>query len=179
MTRQSEPAKAVDPETLPYRPCVGIMLINRDGLVWVGNRMMADGGAHELTGAALTWQMPQGGIDEGEAPRDAALRELKEETGTDKARTIGETKDWLTYDLPPHLVGIALRGKYRGQKQKWFAMRFLGEDRDIDIAADAHQEFSEWAWVPLDELLGLVVPFKRSVYEQLVTEFRPLAVPGT
>lgn len=179
MTRPGEHAKAVDPETLPYRPCVGIMLINRDGLVWVGNRMMADGGAHELTGAALTWQMPQGGIDDGEAPREAALRELKEETGTDKARIIGETKTWLTYDLPPHLVGIALRGKYRGQKQKWFAMRFLGTDGDIDIAADDHQEFSEWAWVPLDELLGLIVPFKRSVYEQLVAEFRPLAVPGT
>ena len=179
MTRPGEHAKAVDPETLPYRPCVGIMLINRDGLVWVGNRMMADSVAHELTGASLTWQMPQGGIDEGEAPRDAALRELKEETGTDKARVIGETKTWLTYDLPPHLVGIALRGKYRGQKQKWFAMRFLGTDGDIDIAADDHQEFSEWTWVPLDELLGLIVPFKRSVYEQLVAEFRPLAVPGT
>ncbi|MDP2125048.1 MAG: RNA pyrophosphohydrolase [Parvibaculum sp.] len=177
MPRHSDNTTPVDPATLPYRPCVGIMLINRDGLIWAGNRMMS-GGAHELTGAALTWQMPQGGIDDGEEPRDAALRELKEETGTDKARIIGETRDWLTYDLPPHLAGIALRGKYRGQKQKWFAMRFLGTDQDIDIAADDRQEFSEWAWVPLDELLGLIVPFKRSVYEQLIVELGPLAVPG-
>jgi putative (di)nucleoside polyphosphate hydrolase len=163
----------VAPETLPYRPCVGIMLINRDGLVWTGNRIQ-----EVDTGSPLTWQMPQGGIDEGEEPAEAALRELKEETGTDKARIIGETKDWLTYDLPPHLVGIALKGRYRGQKQKWFAMRFTGKDSDIDIAADDHQEFSEWAWVPITELVELIVPFKRSVYEEIVRELGPLARPG-
>lgn len=164
----------VDPGTLPYRPCVGIMLINRDGLVWAGNRIQ-----EVDTGSPLTWQMPQGGIDDGEDARTAAFREMKEEIGTDKARIIGETKDWLTYDLPPRLVGIALKGKYRGQKQKWFAMRFTGEDSDIDIAADDHQEFSEWAWVPVEELVGLIVPFKRGVYEELVRELGPLAQPGT
>ena len=162
----------VTPETLPYRPCVGIMLINRDGLVWVGNRVQ-----EVDTGSALTWQMPQGGIDEGESPEEAALRELREETGTQKARIIGETSDWLTYDLPPHLVGVALKGKYRGQKQKWFAMRFTGEDGDIDIAADDHQEFSEWTWVPVSELVELIVPFKRGVYEEIVRELGPLAKP--
>jgi len=157
---------------LPYRPCVGIMLINREGLIWVGNRIqMVD------TGSPLTWQMPQGGIDKGEEPREAAFREMKEEIGTDKGRIIGETKDWLTYDLPPHLIGLALKGKYRGQKQKWFAMRFTGQDSDIDIAADKHQEFSEWGWVPLDELVDLIVPFKRGVYEQIVAELGAFATP--
>jgi len=163
----------VNPETLPYRPCVGIMLINRDGLIWVGNRIQ-----EVDTGSALTWQMPQGGIDDGESAEEAAMRELLEETGIAKARIVGETSDWLTYDLPPHLVGVALKGKYRGQKQKWFAMRFTGEDNDIDIAADDHQEFSEWTWVPVEELLELIVPFKRGVYERIVRELGPLAVPG-
>ncbi|ABS63090.1 NUDIX hydrolase [Parvibaculum lavamentivorans DS-1] len=172
MPRHSDKKEPVAPETLPYRPCVGIMLINREGLVWVGNRIQ-----EVDTGSTLTWQMPQGGIDEGESPEEAARRELMEETGTDKAQIVGETKDWLTYELPPHLVGIALKGKYRGQKQKWFAMRFTGEDSDIDIAADDHQEFSEWTWVPIEELLELIVPFKRSVYERLVREFAPFAVP--
>ena len=164
----------VAPETLPYRPCVGIMLINRDGLVWTGNRIQ-----EVDTGSPLSWQMPQGGIDDGEEPAQAAFRELKEETGTDKARIIGETQDWLTYELPPHLVGIALKGKYRGQKQKWFAMRFTGKDDAIDIAADEHQAFSEWAWLPVSELVELIVPFKRGVYEQIVRELGPLAQPGT
>jgi putative (di)nucleoside polyphosphate hydrolase len=164
--------KTVDPETLPYRPCVGIMLINRNGLVWAGNRIQAVD-----TGSPLTWQMPQGGIDEGESPREAAFRELKEETGTDNAEIIGEIADWLVYDLPPHLVGHALKGKYRGQKQKWYAMRFRGDDREIDIAADKHQEFSEWAWVPVGELVELIVPFKRGVYEKIVRELGPLAKP--
>jgi len=157
---------------LPYRPCVGIMLINRKGLIWVGNRIqMVD------TGSPLTWQMPQGGIDKGEEPREAAFREMKEEIGTDKGKIIGETEGWLTYDLPPHLIGKALKGKYCGQKQKWFAMRFTGKDSDIDIAADAHQEFSEWAWVPLAELVELIVPFKRSVYQQIVVELGKYATP--
>jgi putative (di)nucleoside polyphosphate hydrolase len=173
MPNRNQDGIQVDPETLPYRPCVGIMLINREGLIWVGNRIQ-----EVDTGSALTWQMPQGGIDEGETAEEAAMRELLEETGTAKARIIGETSDWLTYDLPPHLVGIALKGKYRGQKQKWFAMRFTGEDGDIDIAADDHQEFSEWTWVPVEELVELIVPFKRGVYERIVLELGPLAVPG-
>ena len=150
-----------------YRPCAGVMLVNPEGRIWVGER-------GDFPGA---WQMPQGGIDEGESPEEAALRELREETGTQKARIIGETSDWLTYDLPPHLVGVALKGKYRGQKQKWFAMRFTGEDGDIDIAADDHQEFSEWTWVPVSELVELIVPFKRGVYEEIVRELGPLAKP--
>lgn len=166
-------ASSPGPASLPYRPCVGIMLINRAGLVWAGNRIEAVD-----TGSPLTWQMPQGGIDEGESPQAAAFRELREETGTDKARIIGEIEDWLTYDLPPHLLGRALKGKYRGQKQKWFAMRFLGEDGDIDIAADDHQEFSEWAWVPVSELVELIVPFKRGIYETIVERLGPLARPG-
>src|SRR5690606_13934561 len=134
MTENEKSVSPTDPETLPYRPCVGNTLINREGRVWAGNRIPGDGGARERTGTALTLQMPQGGIDEGEDPATAALRELKEEAGTHKARIIGEPAGWLTYDLPPPLIGIALKGKYRGQKQKWFAMRFTGEDRDIDIA---------------------------------------------
>ncbi|HMM15232.1 MAG TPA: RNA pyrophosphohydrolase [Parvibaculum sp.] len=172
MAKTDSKTMTVDPETLPYRPCVGIMLINRHGLVWAGNRIQSVD-----TGSPLTWQMPQGGIDEGEDPREAAFRELREETGTDKAEIIGEVADWLIYDLPPHLVGHALKGKYRGQKQKWFAMRFTGIDGDIDIAADEHQEFSEWAWVPVSELVELIVPFKRGVYEQIVRELGPLARP--
>lgn len=172
MTKKNGTAKTVDPESLPYRPCVGIMLIGKDGLVWVGNRIQAVD-----TGSPLTWQMPQGGIDADESPREAAFRELKEETGTDKAAIVGEIEDWLTYDLPPHLVGHALKGRYRGQKQKWYAMRFTGEDKDIDIAADKHQEFSEWAWVPVSELVDLIVPFKRGIYERIVRDLGPLARP--
>lgn len=172
MPHRKEEGKAVPPGSLPYRSCVGIMLINRDGLVWVGNRIQ-----QVDTGSTLTWQMPQGGIDEGETPGEAALRELKEETGTGEARIVGETAQWLTYDLPPHLVGVALKGKYRGQKQKWFAMRFTGTDSDIDIAADAHQEFSEWTWLPVIELVELIVPFKRGVYEAVIRELGPLATP--
>lgn len=172
MPKHADHATTRDAESLPYRPCVGVMLINADGLVWVGNRIQ-----EVDTGSPLTWQMPQGGIDAGEAPDVAALRELREETGVTKAHIIGETSDWLTYDLPPHLLGIALKGKFRGQKQKWFAMRFTGSDADIDITADAHQEFSEWAWVPVDELVELIVPFKRSVYEQIVRELGVYAKP--
>jgi len=172
MPKHADHRTTSDPESLPYRPCVGVMLINDQGLVWVGNRIQ-----EVDTGSALTWQMPQGGVDEGEAPDVAAFRELQEETGVTQAHIIGETHDWLTYDLPPHLLGIALKGKFRGQKQKWFAMRFTGTDADIDLMADAHQEFSEWAWVPVAELVELIVPFKRSVYEQIVAELGPLAKP--
>jgi putative (di)nucleoside polyphosphate hydrolase len=149
---------------LPYRPCVGIMLVNAASKVFAGKR---------IDQTVEGWQMPQGGIDKGETPRDAALRELMEETGTDKAEIVAELPDWLTYDLPAHLVGIAFHGKFRGQKQKWFLMRFTGQDNDIDLTAH-EPEFSDWKWFALDELPGLIVPFKRPTYAAVIEGFRGL-----
>ena len=153
-------------ETLPYRPCVGMMVFNRAGLVFVGKRI-----DQTLEG----WQMPQGGIDDGESPREAALRELEEEIGTRNAEILREHKGWLNYDLPPRLIGVALKGKYRGQTQKWFALRFLGKDSEIDIATK-HQEFSAWQWLSLDELPRFIVPFKRDTYAKVIDAFLDLAV---
>jgi len=150
---------------LPYRPCVGIMLFNQDGKVFVGKR---------IDQTVEGWQMPQGGIDKGETPIEAALRELQEEVGTDKAEIIGEMDDWVTYDLPPHLVGVAFRGKYKGQRQKWFALRFTGKDADIDLTAH-EPEFSSFQWVSLDALPDLIVPFKRDTYKAVIAAFKSLA----
>ena len=150
---------------LPYRPCVGIMLFNADGKVFVGKR---------LDQTVEGWQMPQGGIDKGESPRDAALRELGEEVGTDKADIIGEMDDWVTYDLPEHLIGVAFHGRYKGQRQKWFALRFTGTDSDIDLTAH-DPEFSDYRWVSLEELPDLIVPFKRETYRQAVAALGKLA----
>lgn len=158
-------AKASD---LPYRPCVGMMLFNKQGLVFVGKRV-----DQTLEG----WQMPQGGIDDGETPREAAMRELEEEVGTRDAEILREHSEWLNYDLPPRLIGVALKGKYRGQTQKWFALRFRGKDSDIDIET-RHQEFSAWKWLSLDELPRLIVPFKRDTYAKVIDEFRDLAENG-
>jgi putative (di)nucleoside polyphosphate hydrolase len=149
---------------LPYRPCVGIMLINDEGRVFAGKR---------IDQTVEGWQMPQGGIDEGETPRAAALRELMEETGTGKAEILGELPDWLFYDLPPHLVGVAFKGRFKGQKQKWFLMRFTGHDTDIDLFAH-EPEFSEFKWFDLDEIASVIVPFKRPIYEAVVKGFRAL-----
>jgi putative (di)nucleoside polyphosphate hydrolase len=151
---------ADDITALPYRSGVGIMLFNRDGGVFVGQRSDAPG----------AWQMPQGGIDDGESPRDAALRELEEETGTAKADILAESRDWYAYDLPPELRAHMWGGRFRGQRQKWFAMRFTGRDADINIATK-HPEFDEWKWVPVDRLPGLIVGFKRPLYRDLVAEF--------
>lgn len=150
---------------LPYRPCVGVVLMNGDGLVFAGQRLDSPSNA---------WQMPQGGIDEGEKARKAALRELWEETGVteDKVTLVDRTKGWLTYDLPPELLGKVWGGKYRGQKQKWFLYRFHGQDDDIRINSD-HPEFSAWRWIDADALVEGIVPFKRAVYEQVVAAFRP------
>ena len=150
---------------LPYRPCVGIMLFNKDGKVFVGKR---------IDQTVEGWQMPQGGIDKGETPKEAALRELKEEVGTDRCEILGEMDDWVTYDLPKHLVGVAFHGKYRGQRQKWFALRFTGKDADIDLTAH-EPEFSDFRWVSLKELPDLIVPFKRETYKQVIAAFKSLA----
>lgn len=151
-------------ENLPYRPAAGMVLLNREGLVFVGKRI-------DQTQEA--WQMPQGGIDDGEDPKTAALRELEEEIGTRNVSILREHPDWLLYDLPPHLVGVAWEGKYRGQRLKWMAMRFLGEDREINVAT-AHAEFSEWKWLKATEVLQLVVPFKREVYARALGAFADL-----
>lgn len=158
---------SVNKSALPYRPCVGIMLINPQGQVFVARRLDTPGNA---------WQMPQGGIDPGEAPLMAARRELKEETSVENAKMIGESKQWRNYDLPDDLIGKVWGGKYRGQSQKWFAFRLLGDDDEIDIASGDHVEFSDWKWASVDDLVDLIVPFKRELYMDVVSEFRHLAV---
>jgi len=168
--------KPVDPETLPYRPCVGIMVLNRDGLVWAGRRIaLADS---EMAGTDRLWQMPQGGIDKGEDPLPAARRELYEETGMRTVSLLAETPGWINYDLPAHLVGIALKGRFRGQTQKWFAFRFEGSESEIaiDPPPGGHEaEFDAWDWKPMAQLPELIVPFKRRVYDEVVAAFRHLA----
>ncbi len=159
---------------LPYRPNVGAVLFNRAGLVLVARR--AD--FPNAEGAPGGWQLPQGGIDEQEDPRAAVLRELAEEIGTDRAEIIGEHPEWLTYDLPPALLGRALGGRYRGQRQRWFALRFLGEDADIRLDADPHPEFDAWRWSALAELPALAVGFKRAIYDTLAASFARFAQPG-
>jgi putative (di)nucleoside polyphosphate hydrolase len=151
-------------QALPYRPCVGVMLLNREGLVFAGQR---------LDNPEPAWQMPQGGVDPGEAPRDAALRELWEETGVraDLVEIVAETSEPVHYDLPADLVPPMWKGRFRGQEQRWFLMRFLGEDGDIDIATE-HPEFREWAWVPPGSLVERIVPFKRAVYAAVLEAFR-------
>jgi putative (di)nucleoside polyphosphate hydrolase len=151
-------------EKPPYRPAVGMMLLNRDGLVFVGKRI-------DQTQEA--WQMPQGGIDDGEDPKTAALRELEEEIGTRNVELLREHPGWLFYDLPPHLLGTAWEGKYRGQRLKWLALRFLGRDSEINVAT-SHAEFSEWKWLKSADVLRLVVPFKREVYVAALNAFDDL-----
>jgi len=161
-------------EDLPYRPCVGVALLNREGLAFIGRRI--DGPEH--IDPIHSWQMPQGGIDAGEEPWPAALRELCEETNIRSVERVGEIPEWLNYDIPREIIGLAWKGKYRGQTQKWFAMRFTGNEGEIDIARPAgHQaEFSAWRWEPLQNVPDLVVPFKRAVYDRVVREFAKYAV---
>ncbi len=167
-----------DIEHLPYRPCVGAMILNAAGEVFLGHR--ADG-PEEPEGPGTWWQMPQGGIDQDEDPRAAVLRELYEETSIRSVEIIAETGAWLHYDLPPELQGKAWGGRYRGQTQKWYAMRFTGDDSEINVLEppDGHApEFDRWKWVSVDELPRLVVPFKREVYLRILREFAHLTGGG-
>lgn len=143
------------------------MLLNKDGEVFVGRR---------IDQVVEGWQLPQGGIDEGESPVQAAYRELEEEIGTRNVRLLRELDEWLAYDLPGHLLGVALRGRYRGQRQKWLAMRFQGEDGEINVHTP-EPEFAQWQWLPIDTLPRLVVPFKRDTYARVISAFRDLATP--
>ncbi|UNK78516.1 RNA pyrophosphohydrolase [Sphingopyxis granuli] len=155
-----------DAGALPYRPCAGVMLANRTGRIFVGQR---------LDSRADAWQMPQGGIDPGEDAEAAALRELEEETGVHAGLVdiIARSRTEHLYDLPDDLIGTVWGGRYRGQRQNWFLMRFMGEDTDVHIVTP-HQEFRAWRWAELDELERLIVPFKRALYRAVVEEFRPL-----
>ncbi len=176
MVKHKKHDEPVDPLSLPYRPCVGVMVLNRAGLVWAGRRL-SDGNS-ESDGTPQLWQMPQGGIDKGEDAEPAARRELYEETGMRSVSLLAEAPDWITYDLPAHLVGIGLKGKYRGQKQRWFAYRFTGQESEIaiDPPPGGHTaEFDAWDWLPMAELPDRIVAFKREAYRQVVAAFAHLA----
>ena len=165
----------VSRDDLPYRDCVGICVFNHTGQVWIGDRL----GSTELHKSDFTWQMPQGGIDKGEDPLAAAKRELYEETSIKSISLLKEAEDWLFYDLPDDLIGIGLKGRFRGQRQRWFAFRFEGDESEIDVInpgdGDEHQEFQGWRWEKIDKVPDLIVPFKRQVYEQVVAHFREFA----
>ncbi|VTZ51512.1 RNA pyrophosphohydrolase [Methylocella tundrae] len=163
-----------------YRPCVGIMLLNRDGLVFVGRRRSKR--PLEQPRVGHEWQMPQGGIDPGENPFDAAMRELREETNVYSASLLAESPDWYTYDLPEEYSRKSWKGRFQGQRQKWFALRFEGDDGEIDIdnpAGGQKPEFDAWRWAPIDHLVDLIIPFKRPVYERVVESFVHLAAPAS
>ncbi len=170
-----------EPETrfsrLPMRPCVGIVLFNAGGRVWVGRRRPKWAQHAQSYVDGHIWQPPQGGIDKGEPAHEAAFRELREETGVTSATLLGELPDWLSFELPHDLLGVALKGKYAGQRLRWFAMRFEGHADEIDIDGKGHTkpEFDDWRWASLEQLPSLAVPFKRPVYEEVARHFAPLA----
>ena len=169
----------ISPSDLPYRPCVGLALFNREGQVFVGHRRSEAGPEHVDDSHA--WQMPQGGIDPGEEPYQAALRELYEETSVRSVSLMAEAPDWYTYELPPAVFGRAWRGRYRGQTQRWFAFRFNGDDSEINILTPGggrhRAEFDAWRWDRLDRLPDMIIPFKKPVYDQVAAVFGPLARP--
>jgi putative (di)nucleoside polyphosphate hydrolase len=150
-------------EQRPYRPCVGIFLLNNDGLVFAGRR---------IDSRAEAWQMPQGGIDAGESPLQACMREMREEIGTNTAELVSQHDDWLYYDIPLPLADRLWQGRFKGQKQKWMALRFTGDDSDINIATE-EPEFCEWKWLSPHDLVDLAVPFKRDVYQNVLAAFAP------
>ena len=164
-----------DREKLPYRDCVGIAVFNRDGLVLIGRRRPEDD-PEDSSEFGSPWQMPQGGIDKGEDPRDTARRELFEETSVRSIELIAEAPGWIYYDLPDEVLGIGLKGKYRGQRQRWFAFRFTGDESEIDVDdpgdGSMPAEFDAWRWEVLDRLPDLIVPFKREAYLKVVDAFR-------
>lgn len=164
-------------DTLPdgYRPCAGIFLLNGRGQLFTGRRNDVNDEISFRRRTSKPWQLPQGGIDTGETPVTAALREMREEIGTDKALVLAESRLWHCYDVPAEFAATKWSGKYRGQAQKWFAMRFYGEDSDINIVTE-HPEFDAWQWVELNQICDLVVAFKREVYTRIVDEFRPYAI---
>ncbi|MGB3719110.1 MAG: RNA pyrophosphohydrolase [Hyphomicrobiaceae bacterium] len=167
--------RPVDRWDLPYRRVVGIMLINKNGHIWIGRRrpkwLPRD--------APPVWQMPQGGIRDGETAREAALRELKEETGVRSIEIVGEITDWLTWELPDDLIGVALKGQYRGQRQRWVAMRFLGEDSEISLKTKGRKrEFKDWRWASPEEVIELAISYRRPVYEKVLREFSQLLQPA-
>jgi putative (di)nucleoside polyphosphate hydrolase len=168
LAMQPSPSLPVHLTSLPYRTGVGMMVLNAQNQVFVAKR---------IDPISEAWQMPQGGMDAGESPLIAALRELQEEVGTDKFEVIRESADWYTYDLPDDLVGKIWDGQYRGQKQKWFALRFTGEDSDINIATE-HPEFCEWKWIEMRALPDIIVPFKRELYRALIEEFKGAIAPA-
>ena len=153
-----------------YRPNVGVVLFNREGKVWLGRRVNAPG--------PNNWQFPQGGVDKGEELYQAARRELREETGVASTAWLGRTSDWLTYDFPEGYRGAKIARGWRGQRQVWFALRFTGEESEVDLMADRHVEFDAWRWADLDEATNLVIPFKRAIYEQVTAAFRRFTEPG-
>jgi putative (di)nucleoside polyphosphate hydrolase len=158
--------RAAKPQLAAYRPGVGIMLLSRDGFAFVGHRIRMPAGL-------ARWQMPQGGIDIGETPRQAAMRELREEIGTDRAEILAESHSWFDHNVPEEIAQGIMGGRYRGNSQKWFAMRFTGTDADINLATE-HPEFDAWQWVSPERLPELVAPFMRRLYLDLLAEFRIL-----